>query len=493
MTAVRPRLSRATRARLPEEVVDELPPPETGTGIVHLGPGAFHRAHQAVYTQWAMAVEPGDWGICAAAARGRTVVDALRAQDHLYTVTERAADGADRVRAVGAITGSAAAVYEPERLAAAVAAPTTHIVSLTVTEGGYRHDPATGLLSPTDPEIAADAAGRPPRTAVGQLARGLQARSRTGDAPPLTVLPCDNLPQNGRLLRGLVESFCARLPASEGAPLLEWIRARVSFCSTMVDQVVPAIAEADLERVAAQLGLADDATVVGEEYRSWVIEDRFAGPRPAWDRVGALFAADVRPHEAVKLRCINATQSAAACLGLLLGAETMAEAVGRLDLRRFLRALYTSELAPSAAASGGEPPGFDALLVRLGNPHLQHRLAQIAQQGLGKLPQRLVAPAAEQVRDGGEPRLAPLAVAAWVRLLRMPAGERPRLDPASEDVAVRLAAARYATEAVDLLRERLPGLSGESGARPDAGDRVAEALRALEVRGAAAALREVAD
>ncbi|QBI56358.1 mannitol dehydrogenase family protein [Streptomonospora litoralis] len=491
MTTAGPRLSRAARTLLPEKMVRELPPQETRTGIVHLGPGAFHRAHQAVYTQRAMAAEPGDWGICAAAARGRSVVDALRAQDHLYTVTERAADGADRMRAVGAITDSVAALDEPERLAAAVAAPGTRIVSLTVTEGGYRHDPATGRLLPEDPEIAADAAGRAPRTAVGQLVRGLQQRSRT-DGTPLTVLSCDNLPQNGRLLRGLVDSFCRMLPESEQAPLLEWIGARVAFCSTVVDQVVPATAPADLERVVEALGVADEAAVVGEEYRSWVIEDRFAGPRPAWDRVGARFADDVRPHETVKLRCINATQTTAACLGLLLGVHTMAEAVGRLDLRRFLRALYTQELAPSAVAAGGEPPGFEELLVRLGNPNLQHRLGQVAQQGLGKLPQRLVAPAAEHVREGREPRLACLAIASWVRLLRTPVGARPRLDPASEEFARELAAVRYAVEAVDLVRERMPGLSGESGARPDVGDGVAEALRALEVRGAEAVVREAA-
>ncbi|WP_461002349.1 mannitol dehydrogenase family protein [Streptomonospora sediminis] len=486
------RLNRtAVRDRLSAGPADELPPPGTGTGIVHLGPGAFHRAHQAVYTQRAMAAEPGDWGICAAAARGRTVVDALRAQDHLYTVTERAPDGADRMRLVGAITGSVAALDEPELLAAAVAAPATSIVSLTITEGGYRHDPATGRLSPDDPETAADIAGRAPHTAVGQLVRGLQARSRA-DGGPLTVLSCDNLPQNGRLVRGLVESFCELLPANEGTELLEWIRAQVGFCSTVVDQVVPATAQADRDRVAAELGVRDEAAAVGEQHRSWVIEDRFAGPRPAWDRAGARFAGDVRPYETVKLRCVNATQSTAACMGLLLGAETVAEAVGRLDLRRFLRALYTGELVPSAAAAGGNPPGFEDLLMRLGNPNLRHRLAQIAQQGLGKLPQRLVAPAEEHVRNGREPRLACLAIAAWVRLLRTPPGDRPRLDPDSEHLAEHLAAARYATEAVDLLRKRMPGLSGESGARPDVGDRVAEALRALEVRGASAVVREAA-
>ncbi|MDT0300752.1 mannitol dehydrogenase family protein [Streptomonospora wellingtoniae] len=491
MTTATPRLSRAARGRLPAALTAELPSPGIATGIVHLGPGAFHRAHQAVFTQLAMAAEPGDWGICAAASRGRSTVEALRAQDHLYTVTERAADGVDRIRAVGAITDTVAAREEPERLAAAIAAPGTRVVTLTVTEGGYRHDPATGRLAPDDPETAADALGRAPRTAVGQLVRGLQARSRAG-AEPLTVLPCDNLPRNGRLLGGLVESFCELLPESEAAPLLEWVHERVAFCSTVVDQVVPATAQADLDRVADELGVADAAAVVGEQYRSWVIEDRFAGPRPAWERVGAQFVGDVGPPEAVKLRCINATLTATACLGLLLGAETVAEAVNRLDLRRYLRALYRDEQAPSAVAAGGSPPEFDALLTRLGNPNLSHRLAQIAQQGIGKLPQRLVAPAAEHVRRGEDPHLACLAIAAWVHLLRVPAGARPQLDPVSEELAAELAPARYATEAVDLLRDRLHGLSEESGSRPDVGDRVAEALRALEVRGVHTAVQEAA-
>ncbi|GAA1753716.1 mannitol dehydrogenase family protein [Streptomonospora arabica] len=491
MTTATPRLNRAARGLLPTELTAELPPPGTGTGIVHLGPGAFHRAHQAVFTQLAMAAEPGDWGICAAASRGRSTVEALRGQDNLYTVTERAADGADRVRAVGAITDTVSALDEPERLAAALAAQATRVVTLTVTEGGYRHDPATGRLASDDPETAADALGRAPRTAVGQLVRGLQARSRAG-AESLTVLPCDNLPRNGRLLRGLVESFCEMLPESEAAPLLEWVGERVAFCSTVVDQVVPATEQADLDRVAEALGVADAAAVVGEQHRSWVVEDAFAGPRPAWDRVGVQFTPDVGPYETVKLRCVNAPLSATACLGLLLGAETVTEAVGRLDLRRYLRALYRDELAPSAAAAGGSPPEFDALLARLGNPNLRHQLAKIAQQGIGKLPQRLVAPAAEHVRRGEDPHLTCLAIAAWVHLLRVPVGARPRLDPVSEEIAAELAPARYATEAVDLLRERLYGLSEESGSRPDVGDRVAEALRTVEVRGVHAAVQEAA-
>ncbi|MDA0563693.1 mannitol dehydrogenase family protein [Streptomonospora sp. S1-112] len=484
-----PRLSRAARAHLPAEAVRGLPPEGAGVGIVHLGPGAFHRAHQAVLTQEAMAAEGGDWSICAAAGRGRSVVDALRAQDGLYTVTDRAADGADRLRVVGAIADTVSARDEPERFAVAVAASTTHVVTLTVTEAGYRHDPATGRLAPDDPETAADAAGRPPRTAVGQLVRGLQVRSRL-DGPPLTVLSCDNLPANGRLLRDLVESFCALLPEREGGPLWEWISARTAFCGTVVDQVVPAAEPGDAERVAAALGYRDDAAVVGEAYRSWIIEDAFAGPRPAWDRVGARLVGDLAPYETVKLRCVNAVHSAAAYLGLPLGAATVADAVGHPVLRPFLAALYERELAPSAAAHGGEPPGVEALLGRLGNPRLRHRLAQIALQGAEKLPQRLLAPAAEHLAAGREPRLACLAVAAWARLLRTPPDERPALDPGSERVAAGLAAARGPREAVDLLRGPVPALCGGSGR--DLGDRVADALAELEREGVEGALRAAA-
>ncbi|MBV2366096.1 mannitol dehydrogenase family protein [Streptomonospora nanhaiensis] len=476
-----PRLTRAARAHLPADTVRGLPPEGAGVGIVHLGPGAFHRAHQAVFTQEAMAAEGGDWAICAAAARGRAVVDALRAQDGLYTVTERAADGADRVRVVGAVADAVSARDEPERFAVAVAAPTTHVVTLTVTEAGYRHDPATGRLAEDDPETAADAAGRPPRTAVGQLVRGLQARSRLGGTP-LTVLSCDNLPANGRLLRGLVESFCALLPEREGGPLWEWISAHTAFCGTVVDQVVPATTPADVDRVAAALGYRDTAAVVGEAYRSWIIEDAFAGPRPAWERVGARLVADLAPYETVKLRCVNAVHSAAACLGLLLGATTVSEAVGHPALRPFLVALYERELAPSAAAHGGAPPAAEAVLARLGNPHLRHRLAQIAQQGAKKLPQRLLAPAAEHLATGRDPRLACLAVAGWARLLRLPPGERPALEAGSEDIAAGLAAARGPREAVDLLRVHVPALS-QGGGR-DLGDRVADALAGLEREGA---------
>ena len=186
---------------------------------------------------------------------------------------------------------------EPDRLAALIAAPTTHVVTLTVTEKGYPRD-ADGGLRAGDPEIAADLAGGPPRTAIGQLARGLALRAAGGEAGPLTVLSCDNLPRNGAVLERLVREFCER---SGGR---RWLDAR--FPSSMVDRVVPATTPADLAAVADALGLDDRAAVVAEPFRQWVIEDGFAGPRPAWERAGAELVADARRTRSASCGCSTA-------------------------------------------------------------------------------------------------------------------------------------------------------------------------------------------
>ncbi len=435
MTDDHPRLSRATlRARRPE-LVDSLPGPDTGVGIVHLGIGAFHRAHQAVVTQLAMLAEPGDWAIRGVSQRHDTVGAALRPQDGLFTVAERDASG-ERYRVVGSVRDVLLAPTEPESVTAALSDPNCHIVSITVTEAGYRHDPATGRLGPNDPEVAADLAGRPPRTVIGQLVRGLRAR-RAHDAG-LTVLSCDNLPDNGALVRLLVHEFCARLPPERGGGLAEWIERHVTFPSTVVDQIVPATTAADLRSAKRWLGLSDLGAVVGEPYRQWVIEDWFAGPRPAWDKVGVHLARDIAPHQAAKLRLVNGTHSALAYLGMLAGCRSSAEAMGRDELAGFARALIGRETGITLARFGIDVTGadIDELLARLANPRITHLLRQIGTHGPRKLPQRLLEPAAELLESGVEPRLTCLALAGWLRQLQ--AGEITSESDESDEDTVRL-------------------------------------------------------
>ncbi|MFD7659265.1 mannitol dehydrogenase family protein [Actinosynnema sp. NPDC059797] len=409
----RPRL---TAARLPAPLAADLP--DGGVGIVHLGLGAFHRAHQAVLTQEAMRVEPGAWGICAAAQRDGRVRDALAEQDHLFTVTERDAAG-ERLRVVGSVRESLVAAAEADRLEEALARPGTRVVTLTVTEAGYRHDPVTRRLRDDDPEVAADLAGGPPLTPVGQLVGGLRRRRERGH-PGLTVVSCDNLPDNGRLVGGLVREFCDRRGETG---LADWVEEHVRFPSSVVDQVVPATTDRDLARVAEALGLEDRAAVVGEPHRRWVVEDDFAAGRPAWDAVGAELVADIAPHQAAKLRLVNGTHSALAHLGLLAGCENVAGALGRAEFARYAERLLLTETGPSLRRFGAAPDGreVEALLDRLANPRITHRLDQIARDAPRKLPQRLLDPAVDLLVVGAEPRLICLALAGFLHQQDFPA------------------------------------------------------------------------
>lgn len=402
MTAL-PRLSRA-------RVAGVLP--RAGTGIVHLGLGAFHRAHQAVFTDEAMRAEPGDWAICAVGRRRPAVRDALAAQDCLFTVAERDADG-ERLRVVGSIAEVLLAAAEPDRVATVLSGVDVRVVTVTVTEAGYRHDPATGRLRAEDPEIAADLAGRPPATLVGQLVAGLRRRRARGHGG-LTVLSCDNLPDNGRLLAGLLRAYCA---AGREDALAGWIADHVRFPCTVVDQIVPATTDADLAHVAERLGAIDRGAVVGEAYRAWVIEDDFAAGRPAWERAGAELVTDIAPHQAAKLRLVNGTHSALAYLGMLAGFESTAEIAGREEFAGYAERLVRTETGASLARFGrpAGPAEFETLLRRLRNPRITHRLAQIGADGPRKLPQRLLEPAAELLDAGTEPRLICLALAGFLR------------------------------------------------------------------------------
>ena len=397
-----PRLAPATLRRAAHPPLAARPV----VGIVHLGIGAFHRAHQAAYTADALAAEPGDWGICGVAQRRPDAVRALAPQDGLFSLVERGPEQ-DRITVLAPVREVLLGPQEPERLAALIAAPTTHVVTLTVTERGYPRDAAGGLRV-DDPEVADDLAGGPPRTAVGQLARGLARRAAQGEAGPLTVLSCDNLPRNGEVLARLVREFCDR--AGSGG---DWVARHVRFPCTMVDRVVPATTPADLAAVAARLGLDDRAAVVAEPFRQWVIEDAFAGPRPAWERAGAELVADCRPHEERKLRLLNGVHSLLAYLGLLTGAVTVADAWADPAVRSAAERLAGDDLVPTLPSARGLDAYRAALGERWANPRIGHRLGQIATDGSQKLPARLAEPARERLAAGAAPRWIALALAAW--------------------------------------------------------------------------------
>jgi fructuronate reductase len=413
-------------------------------GIVHLGLGAFHRAHQAVYTEDAVAAQPGPWGICGSSRRSRGVVDALSEQDGLYGVLERGPEE-DRVRVIGVMREALVAAEQPDALRDRLAAEGTHVVTLTVTEAGYDGD---------HPDVAADLAGGAPRTPVGMLVRGLEARRAAGVETPLALVSCDNLPHNGTVLRGLLDDFCARAGGLAG--LADWIAAHADFPSTMVDRIVPAATAADRDTASRLIGARDEATVVGEPFSQWVIEDAFRGRRPAWEAAGAMLVPDTRPYEAMKLRLLNGGHSALAYLGLLRGHETVAEAVADPELRELLERLLASELAPTL----GPVPGIDVdryrsdLLERWSNPRIAHRLAQIGTDGAVKLPLRLLPAARDLLAEGQEPAGICLAVAAWLRRLESAAS-----GPLEEEVAAAVAGAGSPAAAA----ERALGVSAVFG------------------------------
>ncbi|WP_375173465.1 mannitol dehydrogenase family protein [Pseudooceanicola sp.] len=389
--------------------------PTPKIGIVHLGPGAFFRAFNAVYTDEAMTRAGGDWGILAVSLQSPTARDQLDPQGGAYQVVTLGPEG-ETPQPVNAIARVLVAPEDPAAVIAAMANPAVRIVSLTITEKGYRHAPATGRLNLDDPDVAHDLAHpEAPVTAVGFIVTAL-ARRRTAGARPFTVQSCDNLPDNGHLARGIVLDFARALDPD----LADWIAAKGRFPSSMVDRITPATTPEDLDRLAARTRAYDAAAVFCEPFRQWVIEDDFVdGARPAWQEAGAQMVRDVAAHEAMKLRCLNGTHSTLAYLGYLAGFETIAETVTAPGYDRMLLRLWRDEILPTVAQPEGEDlqAYCDALLARYRNPAIRHRTWQIAMDGSQKLPQRLLGTLAETLAAG---RPAPgliLAVAGWMRYM----------------------------------------------------------------------------
>ena len=303
---------------------------------------------------------------------------------------------------------------DPEAVLARMAAPTTRIVSLTVTEKGYCHEPATGALIRDHPDIVHDLAHPDaPRSAPGFLVRAL-ARRRAAGVAPFTVLTCDNLPENGRMARGVVLELAGWIDPG----LADWIAAEGAFPCTMVDRIVPATKPEDVERLAAITGVLDRSPVMAEPFRQWVVEDHFVGgARPDLGAVGVQMVADVTPFELMKLRCLNGTHSSLAYLGYLAGHETISDAVADPPFAAFCRRLWAREIIPTLTPPEGVDLGAyaDALLARYANPAIRHRTWQIAMDGSQKLPQRILGTLADNLRDGRDSPGLILAVAAWMR------------------------------------------------------------------------------
>ncbi|WP_255951327.1 mannitol dehydrogenase family protein [Streptomyces odontomachi] len=421
------RLSRATWGALPPRCRPLVDPRELRPRIVHLGIGAFHRAHQAVCTETAEARHSAGWGIAGVSQRSRAVVDALRPQDGLYSLTVRQPEG-PLTRVVGSVVEVLHAADDGARLTELIAAPDVSVVTTTVTEKGYRRDPAGGGLALDDPQVRSDLAGAPvPVTVIGQLATGLRARRHTG--APLSVVPCDNMADNGRGVRRLVLDFVAASGWRDRDRLLEWIDAAVAFPATVVDRIVPATTAADRERAAAQLGLWDAGAVTGEPFLQWVLQDTFAADRPRWESAGAQLVDDVTPYQVMKLRLLNGAHSLLAYLGLAAGCETVADVMATAWGEPVVRA-YAAEVAPSLTPAAGLDVDtyVESLLTRFANPAVQHRIRQIATDGSLKIPERWLAPLRELRAAGAATPVLTRALAAWARHTRDQDVDDPAAD-----------------------------------------------------------------
>jgi fructuronate reductase len=433
------------------------------------------------------------WAICGVTQRSPAVANMLVPQDCLYSVTERDLSST-RTTVITAVRDVLFAQEQWDLVLRRLADPAISVVTTTVSEKGYHLGPADRRLRKDDPAVLSDAQGGVPRTVVGQLVTGLEAR-RQANGAPVNIVCCDNLPNNGGVLREAVYDFCELMGHDAGAPLVAWMNSHVAFPSTVVDRIVPATTDADREMAREKLGLQDLGAVVTEPFSQWVVEDSFVGRRPPWGQAGMVLVADVAPYEEMKLRLLNGSHSALAYLGGLAGYELVSDACASDDFVRFTRGFMDVDVTPTLRA----PSGFDmaeykgTLLDRFANPALRHRTAQIAMDGSQKLPYRLLSTVRARLSDGQEPRHASLAVAAWMRYVSAGADDLGRALPLEDPLADRVRAVLVGTSTPASVASALLGLTEIFP--PDVAENdtfralVTDALRDLGQRGAAQVVR----
>ncbi len=482
-----PRLDDAMLDTLPAAVTRPAYRREaTRIGMVHLGIGAFHRAHQAVYLDDVLAHDPA-WAISGVSLRSPDVRDALAPQDGLYTLELLQETPVCRV--IGAVREVLCAPLQREAVLARLADPAVRLVTLTVTEKGYCLDGET--LDPAHPDIVRDlAAPQAPSSAIGYVVEGLRLRRARG-LGAYSVLSCDNLPDNGGKLRRACVAYARRLDPA----LADWIDAHAAFPRSMVDSITPASDDALRRRVAAALDCEDAWPVQREPYAQWVVEDAFCAGRPDWERVGVTMSDDIAGYDRAKLRLLNAPHSALAYLGLLLGLDTVAEAMRHDVLGPFVARLLRGHVAPNLTLPQGLDAAayIDAVLARFANPAVRHRLAQIAQDGSQKIPVRLLGTIADALGNGRGIDALCLPVAGWLQFVRRQAADGVAL---ADPLAARLAAAGRAASgdaARDVARFlQLDAVFGTLAGNARFRDALCRGYAALGDAGAAATARALA-
>lgn len=383
------------------------------TRIVHVGFGAFHRAHQALLIDRVLNKLGGDWGICEISLfNGDKLMQDLRQQDHLFTVLEKGSAG-NQARVIGAVKACMNARLDGmEAIIEKFCEPQVAIVSLTVTEKGYCIDPASGKLDTANARIIHDLASpQTPHSVPGILVEALNRRRDRG-LSPFTVLSCDNIPDNGHLVRQAVLGMAAH----RSAELAEWIAREVTFPSTMVDRIVPAATEESLQEIADILGVQDPCAIAAEPFIQWVVEDNFVAGRPLWESVGVEMVNDVMPYEQMKLRMLNGSHSFLSYLGYLAGYPHISDCMADAHFALATKRLMLEEQAMTLNIHGVDLNQYAAsLLERFANPALKHRTWQIAMDGSQKLPQRWLESVRWHLANGSTWSCLALGIAGWMR------------------------------------------------------------------------------
>jgi mannitol 2-dehydrogenase len=418
----------------------------TTTGIVHFGVGAFHRAHQAMFVDDAIAQGHREWGITGVGVLpwDEAVRDALLPQDGLYTLVTSAPDGTRKARVIGAIREYLYAPDDPEAVLARLVDPATRIVSLTITEGGYSVNDATGEFDPHDPLTLADLepGSVTPASVLGYITEGLRRRREAG-TPSFTVMSCDNIQGNGHVARTAVLGFAER----KAPDLAAWIAANVAFPSSMVDRITPVTTDAIRAMVYERYGIQDRWPVHAESFVQWVLKDDFPAGRPPFEDAGVQVVADVEPYELMKLRLLNASHQAIGHLGILAGYEWVHDAVRQPAFRDFLLDYMRLEAIPTLRPV----PGIDLdaychnLIDRFGNDSVRDTLARLVVDGSDRIPKFLLPVLRHQLASGGEIRRSVLVLAAWSRFLEGQdenGNPTPISDRRSEDLAAAVQAER---------------------------------------------------
>jgi len=385
-------------------------------GMVHIGVGGFHRAHQAMYHDCLMNQGTAlDWGICGVGvlAADRRMKEVLDAQDGLYTLVLKHNDGTWEPRVIGSIVQYLFAPDDPEAVIERMAAPSTRIVSLTITEGGYNLSDVTGEFDVINPDVLADLApGAVPRTAFGLVTEALRRRRQRGQ-PPFTVMSCDNLQGNGHLARKAFTTF-ARLRDPD---LGDWVENETRFPNSMVDRITPVTTDADRAEVRERFGIEDRWPVVCEPYTQWVLEDSFTTGRPAYEQAGVQVVEHVEPYELMKLRLLNVSHQAMAYFGYLCGYRLVHEAAEDPLFQAFLLGYMDDEATPTLPPV----PGVDlesykhTLIERFSNPQVRDTIARLCAESSDRIPKWLLPVIRIQLASGGEIRRSAAVVASWAR------------------------------------------------------------------------------